>query len=174
MMICISGYTGSGKTTVGAELAKDLGLKHVNHSYKDYVKQHADVIKFKRQSDPKFVKQFDREIVLEARKSKNCVVTSWLGPWMLREASVKVWLNASLDVRAKRVCKHVNLSVKETRNYITKKDRLNKLYWKKIYGVDLEDHSNFDIEINTENFTTKQVVAIIAAVSIEKDKKKFE
>lgn len=174
MIICVSGYTGSGKSSVGEELAKVLNIKHVTRSYKEFVEEHRHVVKFQSTIKPSFVKKFDREVVLEAKRAKNCVVTSWLSPWMVKGEHVNVWLYASLDTRANRVMKHVKLTYKKTEEYIKKKDSQNKKSWKKLYNIDLDDHSIFDIEINTENLTTKQVAAIIAAVSIEKEKKKFE
>ncbi len=174
MIICISGYTGSGKTTVGEKLAKALNIKHVSRTYKEFVKEHVDLIKFQHKLAPSVDMALDKEVVEEARKAKNCVLSTWLGPWMIKEKHLNVWLNADMNIRARRTMKHVHLPLKGTIAYIKKKESQNKKRWKKLYNIDLDDHSIFDIEINSGNFTPDQIVGIIAAASIEKEKMIFK
>ena len=92
MIICISGYTGSGKTTLGDALAKKMGIKHVGISHKtQFVSNPSDTLEFtKRNTSASFEKSFDELVVEEAHK-QDCVVTSWLSPWFIKDASVRVW-----------------------------------------------------------------------------------
>ncbi len=170
--ICLAGLTGSGKTSIGEELAKELNIEHVHKSFKDAVKDEKELLKMQRNVKEDYEKAFDKEIVRLA-KGKNCVVTTWLGAWFIKDATLRVWLNASKETRIKRLMKKYKESRKYIERYITEKDNSNVKRWKKIYNIDLNDHSIFDLEINTEKFTPREIVSIIAMVALAKDKKRF-
>lgn len=173
MIICISGYTGSGKTTVGELLAKELGIRHIAHSYKDFASGKENVINVIKKADSRFAKNFDSQVVKEAKK-QDCVVTTWLGPWLIKEATLRIWLNASLESRAKRIARDKGMSVAKAKKYVMEKDKLTAAHFKRIYKIDLADHSQFDAEINTEKYKPKELASIIAYLSIEKSKRRFD
>lgn len=173
MIIAISGLTGSGKTTIGEKVAKALNVRYIYTSHKQSVKEIADVVKFTRKATPAFEKSFDSRIVALANK-QDCVVTTWMGPWLIKKATARVWLYASLDSRVKRKMKEVKMSYQKTKRYVLEKDRLNMKRFKKIYNVDINDHGIFDICINTERLEVKQTVDMVIALSAEKDSRKFK
>lgn len=173
MIICISGYTGSGKTTLGDALAKKMGIKHVGISHKtQFVSNPSDTLEFtKRNTSASFEKSFDELVVEEAHK-QDCVVTSWLSPWFIKDASVRVWLFAEFDKRVDRKMEELKDKggVVQVRAYVNEKDTFNLSNWKKIYNIDINDHSIFDIEINTSKLSVDQCADVIALVAKEKGK----
>jgi len=173
MIICISGLTGSGKTTIGEMLSKELRIRHVSRSYKEIAGGGKSLIAFNRSVKPSFDRKFDREIIKEARSGDSVVSTS-LGPWIIKNSSLNVWLNASLDARARRKAKAHNNTFKEEIKYIKAKDGTWISHVKKNYGIDITtDHDVFDIEINTERLSKDKIVSLIAMLSLEKSGKKF-
>lgn len=182
LRICISGLSASGKTTVGEALAKELDIMHITKSmtktYKRFVdenggpKEASNKIRAET-SDPKYADDFDKEVVALAKKN-DCVVTTWLGPWMVKDATLRIWLNTCFDERAHRraVGKHISLEL--ARVQMKEKDDNTIRDFKKVYGIDIMDHRIFDIEINTERFTRQEEVAVIAMLALGKQNGRFK
>lgn len=176
MRICISGLTGSGKTTLGRLLSKELNIEHIT---KESVEEYARILKEIKKggnerlgvlqaAHPKYARNFDAEI-LEAAKGKNVVVTTWLSPWLMKDATLRVWLNASLDERSRRKAIEMRTSQKKAKEYVMRKDGLAAGEFKKIYGIDISDHSVFDLEVNTRKLTHREVVAVISMLAMMKE-----
>jgi predicted cytidylate kinase len=173
MIICISGLTGSGKTTIGEMLAKELGMKHVKPTFKTVGGDGRQLVSFLRRLNPSEDRKFDRAVAAEARKG-NSVVSTWLGPWMIRESSLNVWLDASLETRSRRNARSRGWTLKESTEYVEAKDKVTRAHIKSVYGIDIfKDHGVFDVQINTERFSKEDIVALIATLSLERGSKKF-
>ena len=183
MIICISGLSGSGKNSVGGEVAKLLGLRVVNPTFKTIAaKQKMPLLEFHRKAekDHSIDKQFDAHLIADAKKG-NCVVTTWLGPWMIKDADIRVWLYAPRDVRAKRVAGRDAMPSEQALKHITERDESNHERYNDVYKINIYDHSGFELVINTEKFRPAQSAQIIAAaaqaiggkkVAVEKTAKK--
>ncbi len=170
--ICLAGLSGSGKTTLGELLAKELNIAHIQKSYKDVTTDERDLLQMQRSVTKQYEADFDKQIVAQA-KGKNCVVSTWLCAWLIKDATLRVWLNASHDERVRRLMELKNKDRKFIEAYMVEKDQGNVERWQKTYGIDLNDHSIFDIEFNTEKFTPDEMASIISMVALARDKKKF-
>ncbi len=170
MIICISGLSGSGKNSVGSLVAKKLGLRLVNPTFKTLAaKKKMDLLDFhkKAEAEHRIDKDFDKRLMAAATKG-NCVVTTWLGPWMVKNADIKVWLYAPRAARAARVALRDKMGPEEALRHINERDESNRLRYLDIYKIDIYDHSGFDIVINSRNFMPSQSAAIIAQAATEK------
>ncbi len=173
MIICIAGLGGSGKSPIAESLAKKLGIRHLSKSFKEVSGDGKDLVAFVKSVDTEFDKNLDAEVIREAKK-QDCVVSTWLGPWMIKDADVKVWLNASLETRAGRKAKSLKMSLQEAKDYLKTIEDADAARWKSLYGFDImKDHDIFDIEINTDKLKIEESVEIIALLSIEKGKNRF-
>lgn len=170
LVITISGLTGSGKTTLGEKVAEKLNLKHISRTHKAY-SSNRDVIEFTKKVTQSFEKSFDKSIIQEAKK-QDCVVTTWLGPWIIKNARLRVWLYSDLKSRIKRKMHEMNISDNKAKRYITEKDKYNKANFRKIYGINIEDKNNFDILLNTSKLDLEQCANTIIFLSLQKEKKK--
>ena len=167
MIICISGLSGSGKNSVGAEVAKLLGLRLVNPTFKTIAaKQKMSLMEFhkKAEKEHSIDRQFDAHLVADAKKG-NCVVTTWLGPWMIKDADIRVWLHAPREVRAKRVAGRDAMPLDQALMHITDRDESNRYRYNEVYKINIYDHSGFELMINTEKFRPAQSAQIIAAAA---------
>lgn len=163
MIVCISGLAGSGKNTVGEIVARKLNLAEVKLSFKDEAeKENVDLMRVQEEAtrDEKYDRELDREIVRRAKKG-NCVVMTWLGPWIVKNSDLRVWLNVSEKERAKRVAKRDGMSLKKALLHIRKRDENNRRRYRRYYGIDIMDHSIFDLEINSDVFNPQQIAGII-------------
>jgi predicted cytidylate kinase len=180
--ICISGFSASGKTTIGNELAKKLNIMHVTKksmsSFKSFAAENKDAKDDNTRlaettSTKEYADSFDKEVIRLAREN-DCVVTTWLGPWFVKDATLRIWLNTRFEERVRRRALDRKISMKLAREEVGKKDKLTTENIKKLYGIDIMDHSIFDIEINTERFTTKEEVDMIALLTLEMAKGRFK
>lgn len=178
MIICISGLSGSGKNSVGKQVADELGLRLVSPTFKTIASENKmHLMEFHRLAgkDHSIDKNFDKKLVAEASKG-NCVVTTWLGPWMIKNADLRVWLHASCQARAKRLSDRDGMAYKEALAHLTERDNDNRRRYKEIYNIDIDDHSGFDLVLNTERFAPNQSAKIIAAAanSLKHKKRSFK
>jgi cytidylate kinase len=173
MIIAISGLTGSGKSTIGEEVARELNIKHISTTHKKYALPGEELLKFTKNATPEFERRFDKQIIKEANES-DCVVTTWLSPWLIKGATARVWLHASPEVRAVRKKHELKKSLDYIRKYVKDKDTTNARRFRKIYGVDINDHSIFDIIINTDGLNISQVSQLVVSLSAIKEKKIFK
>ena len=172
MKICISGLSSSGKTVLGKRLAKELNIEVIDPSYKDEVGSVDELLKLEESADVKKAKLFDDKLVKMA-DGKDCVVTTWFGPWLIKDAAVRVWLTASFETRARRFAKLYKTSIEKARKAITVKDSFPERLRRNGYKTDMSDHSAFDIEMNTERMTMDEMTSIISLITLEREKQKF-
>jgi len=166
--ICIAGLTASGKTTLGNALEKELGIEHINPSYKDTEKTTDELLNFLEHIKPKYIKSFDQKIIKLA-KGKDCIISTWHGPWIIKDATIRVWLDVSEKERARRWAKAHNIGIKKAREIVRMKDELTKRQFRIAYKKDM-DMSVFDLYINYEKITMLEAVAIISMLALARSK----
>ncbi|MGC8567697.1 MAG: AAA family ATPase [Candidatus Micrarchaeia archaeon] len=168
--ICLSGLSGSGKTAIGEEIAHSMHIAHITKAststYKKFVqdKEYLEhTSKVAETADAKYANDFDREIEEMSNKS-DCVISTWLSPWIISNPTVRVWLNASLEARAERRASTLGISKEKAMKIVEEKDRIAKAAFMDVYKIDVMDHSIFDIEINTEKVSIKESAKVIEAL----------
>jgi len=179
VLICICGMAGSGKSTVAKRLAERYGLKY--HSGGDALKALAmeegykplergwwesrEGMRFleKREKDPEFDKVVDKKL-LESAKQGNVILDSRTMPWLLKNG-FKIWLDASIERRAKRIAKRDNTSLKEALKALKSKEDKTKNIYKKLYGFKLgEDFTPFQLILDTNNLYAEEVFQTLCTV----------
>jgi len=180
IVICVAGMSGCGKSTVARRLAKKYDLRYfsggdmlkalaVKAGYEPREKgwwETEEGRSFLRQraGDHEFDKRVDEELIKWARQG-NVVLDSWTMPWLLKEEAFKVWLEASVDERAKRLARRDRISFKEALHALEEKDRETKRIYKKLYGFDLgEDFSPFDLVFDTNKLESDEVFQALCMV----------
>src|SRR5258707_9877411 len=95
------------------------------------------------------------------------VVGSRLAAWLVN-ADLRVWLQASLEERAKRIFRREvdkGLTYESVLYRTLQRDEQNRKRYLQLYGIDSNDRSDFDIIINTEKLTAEQVSSLIIAAA---------
>ncbi len=169
MKICISGLTASGKTTLSEKISNELGVKHVQNSYKEYIKSHELMADFIDSADERFVRDFDRKTVNAT--STDCVVSTWLGPWLVKDATLRAWLYAPDEIRAKRYAERHMIGLADARELIASTDSSAARGFKRVYGIDIYDQSIFDIQLNTSTTSIRECVSVLSLMVIEREKR---
>jgi cytidylate kinase len=178
IVICISGMAGSGKSTLAKRIAESYNLSYFSGG--DVLKQLAiekgyepkgngwweskEGLKFleEREKDRRFDEKVDEKLLEMAEKGR-VVLDSWTMPWLFKGEAFKIWLKASLEVRAKRAAKRDSMEVESVMKIIKDKDERTKRIYKKLYGFDFgEDFSPFDMILNTDKFDPDGVYEIVS------------
>jgi len=165
LVITVSGLAGSGTTTLCKNLAKHYGFKHV---YAGLIfRQMAKEMGMSLEEFQKYVElhpEIDREVdrrQVEAAKECNVVIEGRLAGWMVKNADLRIWLDAPIMERARRVAKREGISVEEAFVQIAEREKQNRKRYLNLYGIDIEDKSN--LIINTAKWDPDGVFAIVKA-----------
>ena len=177
MKICIGGFASSGKTTFGEALANELNVKHIHSTYKGMVNNDdKSIVKLlddlTKKHDKKIAKKFDFEVVEESNKG-DCVISTWLGAWIVKDATVRVWLDATQEERASRRGSINSMKKRDALDFIKAYDAANIKYFKDVYKIDITDHSIFDIVLNTEKLHLAEMISIVSLLAAQRDVNRF-
>ena len=178
-VICICGMAGSGKSTLAKRLAEKYGLKYysggdalktvaIEKGYKPMERgwwESTEGLRFleNRMKDFNFDKTVDKKLMEIAEKG-NVILDSWTMPWLLKEG-FKVWLEASLEERAKRIARRDRISVDQALKALKVKEEKTKAIYKKLYGFSLgEDLTPFHLILDTNNLNVEEIFQILCMV----------
>jgi len=179
IIICISGLPGCGKSTVAKKLAQKYRLKYISGG--DALKELAVEAGFKpsgedwweteegrrflnkRLEDPDFDKRVDEKLI-EAARQGNVILDSWTMPWLFDEG-FKIWLDASLEVRASRAAKRDKISLEKAKELIMEREEKTREIYRRLYGFKLgEDFSPFHIILDTDKLDADEVFQILCMI----------
>ena len=158
-IIAISGLAGSGKNTVGGEVAKRLGFRVVEPTFKTLAaREGITLMEFqeKAKKDADIDKKFDLALQEECTGGK-CIVTTWLGPWMAPGKPLRVWLDVDEKTRAQRLAIREGIPFDDALAHIRKRDADNRGRYKKVYAIDVYDHAGFDLVIDADEKNPAQM-----------------
>lgn len=164
-IIAISGRSGCGNTTVSRLLAERLGLRLVNYTFRNMAQERG--IAFERMlelasEDDRYDRELDSHQIKLAREG-DCVIGSRLAIFLIPDATLKVFLAGSAEVRAARIQSREGGEYTEVLEFTKKRDRSDYERYKKLYGIDTSDLSCADLVINTERWNPEDEVELIIA-----------
>ncbi len=171
MKITIAGTPGSGKSTVSREIAERLGLRH--YSVGDLMREMArkrkvSVLELARIAE-KDGGRVDRELdrmQIRLQKKDNFVIDSRLGFHFIPD-SFKVFLKVNDIEAARRIYagrrkeERENTTLKKTLANIRRREKSERIRYKKYYGVDILDCKKFDLVIDTTGLRNGQAAGKI-------------
>ena len=159
MIITITGLPGSGKTSVARELAKHLHIKHYSMGEifrKIAHKEHISLINLMKKE--RLLNSLDKKQKIIAKEYKNCIIDSRLGAYLIKNAHIKIYIHAPLDIRVKRIAKRDKINYKKALHETSSREYEELQHYKKHYKIDYRNKKLYNIIINTENLTVKQTV----------------
>ncbi|MCQ2604244.1 MAG: AAA family ATPase [Spirochaetia bacterium] len=165
MIIAISGKSGCGNTTVSTKLAEKLGLRLVNYTFRNLAADTGkDFWEICQASKTDF--SYDRIVdshQVELAKQGNCVLGSRLAIWMVKEADLKIFLEASIETRAQRIVKREGGTLEQRMDETARRDESDSGRYMKLYGIDNNKHDFADMIIDTSLYDPDQIVDMIVA-----------
>ena len=180
MNLTISGLHGTGKSTIGHQVAEILNLKYYStgQAFRDLAKKMDMTLEeFTKyvEDHPEIDKELDDKIISIAIQG-NVIIDSQLGGFFLEKfVDFKIFLTCPIEIRVKRMTERDNTSyevkLKETK--LREQSELDR--FRKLYNIDLSNEKRlnelYDIIINTENLTIEEVVSTIINTIKEKNNK---
>jgi cytidylate kinase len=172
VIITIGGVPGAGDTTTSKLLAKKMHYKllTIGEIYKEIAKKHGyaskDLTEFwKTKTGHSRGIHHELDHMLQkrsAKKEKNIVINGKMSAFHIKDANLKVFLTAPMNVRAKRIAKRDKMSLEGGRKHIQEREKIETKTWKKMYGFDYtKDLDVYDVVLNTKHWNVAQVVGII-------------
>jgi cytidylate kinase len=162
-IIAISGKSGCGNTTVSKLVAEELGLAFVNYTFRAMAEEMGiPFVELLRLASGDF--SYDRHLdshQVELARRQDCVIGSRLALWMVPDARLKIYLRASPEVRAGRIRNREGGSLAEVISFTAERDRLDKIRYREIYGIDNDDFSGADLVINADRWDAGGVASMI-------------
>ena len=162
--ITIGGPPGSGTTTIAEMLAERLECKYIytgdifrelakkrNMSlsdFGDYAEHH-----------PEIDAELD-ERQLELARAGNIILEGRVAGWIVWKnhiESFRIWLDATLDVRAERVWKREGKEKETVLWEIKEREDSEHARYQTLYNFDLADMSFYDMIINSGPLTPEQI-----------------
>ena len=176
MIFTITGYMGSGKSTICEILNREYNFRTVSAGSifrKIGVENNLSVLDMTREltgkGDGKIDNYIDQAIVDEASKveeNENVIFDSRLG-WHFLNSSFNIFIvvspyQAALRTYLTRVNDDEKYeSLQETIDALVERRVLENKRYKKIYGVNCEDLNNYDLVIDTSYISAMEAVDII-------------
>ncbi len=156
-LITISGKIAVGTTTLSKNLAHVLNWRHIN--FGELQREYDKKLKINSNKYGALVRSDNHERKIEAmgeqilKTEKEIIYEAWLSGFLARDYSnvLKVLLVCSKDdIRIDRVANRENISIKEAKEWIKRREKENEIKWKKLYGdYNFWDPKYFDLVIDT-------------------------
>ena len=163
MIITISGFHGTGKSTLAEAIAKEFSLRYVSagkffremakkrqmsvKEYTDYVDQH-----------PEIDQMIDDRTINEAKKG-DVVLEGLLVAWMTRDFStINFLLFTDEQTRMNRIAFRDETTYEDAKNETLKREKRAIDRFKRLYNTNLNDYSIYDIILNTALWSEESMI----------------
>jgi cytidylate kinase len=168
VVIAISGLHGAGKTTAARALARKFGLKYVSAGtvFRQMAKEKGMTLdRFSQyvERHPGIDSQIDSRTANVAKKD-GVLIDARLSGWMAKGADIRILLTAPLELRVKRIARRERRRFKDVLAETESRERSEARRFKRLYGIDVNDYSGFDIMLNTDRWSVKEMNRILEIV----------
>jgi cytidylate kinase len=167
MLVTISGPAGSGKSTAAAALAEALDYDHVSGGdiFRDLaVERGITPLELNKlaEDDDEIDRDLDRRLRGIAETRDDVVLESRLAGWMAGEhADFRIWLDAPLSVRARRIADREDKPVEVAREETSERRDSEARRYREYYGIDVEELGIYDLSVNTARLSPGAVLDVI-------------
>lgn len=168
LRVAVSGKSGCGNTTVSRMLAERLGVTLINYTFRSIAREEGvsfEEIRAMAEADDYWDRHLDiRQVELAMEGS--CVLGSRLAIWMLEEADLRVYLNASVETRAARIHRREGGRYEEVLAATIERDRADHARYLRIYNIDIDSFDFADLVVDTERAEPAEIVERIHDVLV--------
>jgi len=175
MIITLSGLPGSGKTSVARELASRYGFVIISagEQFRKLAQERGMTLQAfgeMAEKDSAIDVAIDNRQKELAVKYENALVEGRLAGRTI-DADLKIWLKASLEVRAKRISGREGIPEGRALEDTRVREACEALRYMKFYNIDQRDLSCYDLVIDTGLWNAKGVATIIGTAIDELNRK---
>lgn len=192
MVITISREYGSGGRYVGRLIADKLGIKFydkeiitklaektgLSEEYIESNEQKKELLANLNNgyyfglnnSDELFLKE--AELIKELASKESCVIIGRCADFTLKDRKnvIKVFIYSNMEDKIKRATEFYNLDTEKAQKEISRIDKLRANHYKYYTEKEWNNHSNYDICINTATLGVEKTADLVCEVVTEKTK----
>jgi predicted cytidylate kinase len=162
MIITISGFHGSGKTTIAKDLVKEFKLRYLaaGDIFRQMATEHQMTLEeFSEfvEQNPEIDRKIDNRIIQEAKKG-NMILDGLLVAWLTRNIpGLHILLIAEEQIRINRIAQRENRPYEEVEKETLTREKSEIDRFKKLYNIDINDYSIYEIVLNTGLWSQKVI-----------------
>ncbi|MHA1132089.1 MAG: (d)CMP kinase [Candidatus Helarchaeota archaeon] len=166
MLITISGFHGTGKSSIGRRVAAEFNLRYVaaGDLFRQMAKdRHMSLTELSEVAvkNPEIDYEIDRRTLEEAKKG-NVILDSLLAAWKIRDISgLHILFYADEATRVTRIAKRENRSYEEVKAETLNREKVEIARFQKLYAINLNDYSVYDIVLNTALWSENTIARIV-------------
>ena len=170
--IAISGRSGCGNTTVSRMVAEKLNLQFINFTFRSLAEERKvtlkDILELAGKDDS-IDKEVDARQTKLAAESDGCVLGSRLAVWILKEADLKIYLDANPQTRAARIVNREGGNLEEVAAFTANRDKQDHDRYLRLYGIDTNDYNFVDLIIDTGKYNPEEITNMIVDLAKRKE-----
>jgi len=165
-VITVGGLHGTGKSSVADAISKKFNLRRMSAGviFREMAKErNLSLEEFSRVAagDEDIDRLIDDKLREVAEKG-NAVIDGQLAAWMAGDnADLNILLIASVENRIRRISERDGTNFEYARRETITREGSEKARYLEYYGVDVSDHSIYDLIINTDKYDLEEVIAIV-------------
>ncbi len=167
MRIAVSGKSGCGNSTVSRLVARRLGLRLINFTFRELAREYGvgfAELHRRAGADHSIDRTLDRR-QLAAAAAGDCVLGSRLAIWLLTDADLKVYLAGTPEVRARRIADREGVPYATALAAMNQRDTLDRGRYLALYDIDINDYRHADLVLDTAALDQFQVAAAIVGAA---------
>ncbi len=168
LVITVSGYHGSGRSTHATRLSETFGLRYVSSGtiFRQLAKERGmglEEMSRLTEEDSEIDRTIDERAKEESRKP-GVVIDATLAGWMAEDPDIRIFLLTSFEERIRRIANREDISFEEAEKETMAREESEKKRFRIYYSVDIENLSIYDVVLNTELFEVDATARILKSV----------
>ena len=166
MRVTVSGPPGSGTTTLARHLAKTHGFELISagEMFRQMARERGMTLaEFGTLAE----KDVSIDAMIDARQKEvaagrdRIVAEGRLSGWMVEDADVKIWLQAPVATRARRIAERDGTDEYTARELALQREECEYTRYLHYYGIDIRDLSRYDLVLNSDLWDPEALGAIV-------------
>jgi cytidylate kinase len=168
LVITVSGFHGSGRSTHAKKLAEAFNLRYVSSGtiFRQMAEERGvslEEMSRLTEEDPELDRMIDERAIEESKK-EGVVIDATLSGWMAHEPDLRIFLKAPFEARMRRIAKREGIPYEEAEKETRVREESERERFREYYGVDVTDLSIYDVILNTELYEPEGTARILKRV----------
>ncbi|MBP7119849.1 MAG: AAA family ATPase [Methanolinea sp.] len=167
MRITVSGLPGSGTTSLARHLAEthQYTLISAGEVFRQMAKErNLDLAEYARiaEQNPSIDREIDARQREIAEGQDDIIAEGRLSGWCVRNADLKIWLQASMECRVERIFSRDTLEDRETALFLTReREESEARRYQDYYSIEIGDLSPYHMVLNSEKFGVEDLSSLV-------------